>query len=282
MTMGMRSLTVFALLLVAGASVATSCQPHRVCQLGATQRCACAEGGQVCVSDGQEWGPCDCGAVGGGTSSSGATGGGGSASGGGGSTTSSASSSSSGATGTGGGGRCPPDVPANPAGVLLRVPELPQQCQEWCWAASIAMVADYYGHSVAECALAGAKTGGGGICCSQFACATGCNVPAQPNEIAQFFTALGVHGVFAASPLTEGALQTELTNGRPVYVMFANSFSGHAVVVTGYSPTPQGYIYHLVDPWYGPQNIPFVSVLNGPNGIHWAATMHRLRVDACP
>ncbi|MBI5655121.1 C39 family peptidase [Candidatus Uhrbacteria bacterium] len=172
----------------------------------------------------------------------------------------------------GGGSQCESDLPANPDGVQLPVPEMPQQCQAWCWAASISMVASYYGKYVQECELAGYKSGYGYSCCSMAACASGCNQTATPQEIATIFTQMGFYGKFLSRALTEHELQVELSSGRPVYVMFQGSFSGHAVIITGF----MGGYYHVVDPWYGPQNIPYNSVLWGPNGEHWTYTISRL------
>jgi hypothetical protein len=172
-----------------------------------------------------------------------------------------------------GGGACPTDLPIDPNGVWLPVPEMAQQCQSWCWAASIAMVASYYGKYVQECELAGYKSGYGYSCCSWVACASGCNQTALPQEITTIISQLGLYGRFSQRVLTRYELETELSSGRPVYVMFQGSFSGHAAVITGF--WGNGY-YHLVDPWYGPQDLPYDAVLGGPNGQRWAYSIHRL------
>ncbi len=180
------------------------------------------------------------------------------------------------------GGQCKADLPINPNGVYLPVPEMPQQCQSWCWAASIAMVAGYYGKPVSECELAGYKSGYGPSCCSWGACASQCNQTATPQEISYMLGQLGIHGSLLGSALSEHQLQIELSSGRPVYTMFQGSFSGHAVVITGFTGgTPA--IYHVVDPWYGPQDIPYKSVAWGPNGQNWHYTIYRLALyaDGC-
>jgi hypothetical protein len=178
------------------------------------------------------------------------------------------------------GGMCQSDLPIDPSGVWLPVPEMAQQCQSWCWAAAISMVAGYYGNYVQECELAGYKSGYGYNCCSWTACASGCNQTALPQEITTIISQLGLHGWFMQRALTQHELMTEISSGRPVYVMFQGSFSGHAAVITGY--WGDGY-YHLVDPWYGPQDIPYDAVLGGPNGQRWAYTIYRLSpyADGC-
>jgi hypothetical protein len=180
--------------------------------------------------------------------------------------------------GTGGAGpgpNCDPDLPINPSGVALAVPELPQQCQSWCWAASIAMVANYYGTSISECALAGYKTGYGSSCCAWAACSSPCDQSALGPEIASILSQLGFYGTYLTRALTESELQLEISSGRPVCVMFQGSFSGHAVVVTAFTGTSPT-LYHVVDPWYGPQDIPYANLVWGPNGEHWMYSISRI------
>jgi hypothetical protein len=185
--------------------------------------------------------------------------------------------------GEGGATGCEPDLPISPDGVFLGVPEFWQQCQSWCWAASIAMVANYYGYNVAECTLANYKSGLD-YCCGTYACASPCNQTAMPQEIFYMLNQIGLKGVYRANALSEIELQIELSNGRPVYTMFQGSFTGHAVVVTGFSgvSTSPAY-YHVVDPYHGAQDMPYQSILWGPYGEHWSYTIFNLSpyTDGC-
>jgi len=178
---------------------------------------------------------------------------------------------------------CDSDLPINPDGVFLGVPEYWQQCQSWCWAASIAMVADYYGHYVSECELAGYKSGYGDQCCSYYACSSPCNQTATPQEIKYMLNQIGLYGTYVPRALSETELQIELSSGRPVYTMFQGSFSGHAVVITGFDGGGYPTYYHVVDPYYGVQEIPYDSILWGPYGEHWTYTITRLSAyaDGC-
>ncbi len=178
------------------------------------------------------------------------------------------------------GGNCA-DLAPDPNGVALPVPEMPQYCNEWCWAAAIAMVAQYYGKPVSECALAGVKTGYYQACCDYYmACANPCNQTAQPSEITTILSkGLGLYGYFSQT-ISEKQLKTELTNGRPVYIMFSNSFVGHAAVISGYVVNGTVAYYHIIDPWSGPFDITYASLLNGPNGLHWTYTISRISTNS--
>jgi hypothetical protein len=138
-----------------------------------------------------------------------------------------------------------------------------QNNSQWCWAASIQMVLNYYGVSISQEQIV-ARTYGtdpyGNL----------------PNWAGSFqaitanlnnwnFDNLGRRYVVMAS-LNEGAptpavLLQELSQGRPVIVGYrSGQNSGHAIVITAasFSQSPTGPIIHSIvarDPWPSSQNI---------------------------
>jgi hypothetical protein len=167
-------------------------------------------------------------------------------------------------------------------GVQLPVPEYFQQCSEWCWAASITMVAEYFGRPVQECELASAKTGF--ACCNYAACGfDACNQAAQPGEIDVVLSRLGVHGTFRQGALDEQSLANELDHGRPVIVGYVAPFAGHVAVISGYRVEAGGRVFHVVDPWpqFGAFDAPWVTIAQGPN-MPWSFTWSGLNTgSAC-
>lgn len=165
------------------------------------------------------------------------------------------------------------DQPIKAEGTQLSVMFLPQQCQSWCWAAGIAMVANYVGSYVQECELARAKTG---FECCYYGCYGYCNQTAQSNEIDGLLAQANVAHDYQAGPLSEHQLQVELSSDRPVLAGFQGPFAGHVAVITGFTP---GYVttYRIYDPWYGIIDAPYSGLLSGPGfGEPWIHSYFRI------
>ncbi len=144
------------------------------------------------------------------------------------------------------------DIAAEGDGADLYVAPIMQQCQYWCWAAVIEMVADYYAVDVTQCELASYLTGT--MCCDYFACAyPACNQTATTGQIHDILEDLKIENVLVPRALLESELQKELDAGRPVIIGFQGIFSGHVGIVDGYVPatiyTPA--FYHFIDPYFG-------------------------------
>lgn len=122
-------------------------------------------------------------------------------------------------------GYCGDHLPISLSRVYLPVPALPQQCQEWCWAATITMAAQYYGVAVDECTLASIKAGFQyPACCDYAACSyPACDQPApQPQMEYMLGTVLHIHGYALGSAISEAQIKTEISNGRPIIVGYLN------------------------------------------------------------
>ena len=138
-----------------------------------------------------------------------------------------------------------------------------QRNSQWCWAASIQMVLNYYGVSISQEQIvartygvdpAGRLPNWGG----NFQ-----NITANLNNwnIDNAGRPYVVSARLGRGAPTPAVLLQELSNRRPVIVAYATGpNSGHAVVVTGasYTPTPGGPIIHSLivrDPMPSPQNV---------------------------
>lgn len=186
---------------------------------------------------------------------------------------------------------------------------LQQWCSQWCWAAVITNVANYYGRTadgygpVQECQLASYRLGDPSlsVCCQYQACAyQACNSPGSFEQMAQTLTALGITGQLLGRSLSENEIQLEIANGRPIIMAVQSQTSGHVAIITGYGTGPDGQmLYGVDDPWpdyttYGipPSDgtgthyaLPYQNlVYGGATGQSvWVATFTRLspRADGC-
>jgi hypothetical protein len=143
------------------------------------------------------------------------------------------------------------------AGRELRVPFHRQNTQVWCWAASIAMVSQFFtGRPIEDCqvlSLYDQAFGGPGTCCSgDRRCMRG----SMPGEIGPILT--NIFGL-QASTLSRGLSWNEfvmhIDNGKPVIAWFWNSpSSAHVVVLSGYDDSGNVVI---LDPMAGRLVLPF-------------------------
>lgn len=182
------------------------------------------------------------------------------------------------------------DVPADPNGAELNLWLMQQWCEQWCWAAVITNISNYYDRTipgtpypVSECNLASAKIGDQSlsICCQYGACQyQPCNQPASFQEMNIFLSQLGITGQLLPRPLSESEIQVEISNGRPIIMAMQSMSSGHVALITGYQPGagPAGEtLYRVDDPW--PFNEYGVPASDG-SGVRYLLAYNRLRFGA--
>ena len=151
-----------------------------------------------------------------------------------------------------------------------------QEKSQWCWAASIEMVLNYYGVDIAQKQIVARTYGRDPF--GQLPNWTGSIQTIHRNlnnwGIDNFgypYTVMAQMGNGAPSPTV---LINELSNGRPVIIGYRTGpNSGHAVVVTAvsYVPTASGpYIQTITvrDPWPSRENI-----INKGRVVHNAAAL---------
>jgi hypothetical protein len=171
-----------------------------------------------------------------------------------------------------------------PANASVGVTFQPQTCNEWCWAAGITMIANYYGLQSSQCVLASAYSDFAVNCCYANACGVpACNHGAGTGiVIDRAFQFVGITGVDTganAGPLPEAVLAGEIAAGRPVLVAFQGPFVSHVAVVTAYATVGGVRQFHIMDPWFGEVDRPYATfATGGPDGLSpWDETWYQLR-----
>lgn len=153
-------------------------------------------------------------------------------------------------------------------GVRLDVGFKKQECDDWCWAAVITMVADYYGRETSECSLATLRLDNLFECCVPSVCGSmPCNEPATHEDMSRILKDSGLWSRFYPRPLTEDELKLELSNGRPVIIGFNGVDASHVTVVTGFRPPEAGegtIIYFALDPSLGVVSFDYENLRGGP------------------
>lgn len=149
----------------------------------------------------------------------------------------------------------------------------PQHTHVWCWAACVAMVADYLQRfTVADCQvlseyeiLKGAK----GFCCIDMQL---CTRAGEDEEMAAIFDRIfKLHGRFEKRPLSFSEVKAEIDAGRPIIAALdLEEDKGHVVVVSGYLPNRQLII---TDPQEGVYCIPYNATLRKDKDFgQWSKT----------
>jgi Peptidase_C39 like family len=134
---------------------------------------------------------------------------------------------------------------------LLSSFEIQHQLQEnWCWAAVTSSVARFFDASSPwkQCAIVNELLGQPSLCCGANGSGMNCNKPWYLDKALERLNNLNSFGSGAG---TLAQLQAEIDSGRPIGVRIGwNAFSGHFVVIDGYSANDNGYV-NVRDPWFG-------------------------------
>jgi hypothetical protein len=133
------------------------------------------------------------------------------------------------------------------------------------------MVSDYYGHYVEQCAIL-SYWYGAQCCLYPYACDT----TGSSGQIIDTLTANGIYSRWVQSALTFEQVKNEINAGRPLIIGYRNSFSGHVVVVYGYTHNSELLIY---DPYFGQFTLPYgasFSYGSGYAAMYWSETFYSL------
>src|SRR5229473_8682297 len=132
--------------------------------------------------------------------------------------------------------------------VILDVPYVHQEQNEWCWAACSQMVAAFLGNAdVQQCELANFLHGQSDCC--QNPDSNRCNQPSPYEGIGQVYSHLKINCISQNWRVNVQVLVREFKAQRPVEIGFEwYGGGGHVVILHGI--TAQGLIA-VNDPWYG-------------------------------
>jgi Papain-like cysteine protease AvrRpt2 len=143
----------------------------------------------------------------------------------------------------------------------LSVPH--QREDNWCWAATSHGISHFYNPKTtwSQCAIADAETGRTDCCGSG---ASGpCNVY---GFLDQALTIVGDFDHMDAVVASFATVHQQIHLDRPLGVRIAWSGGGaHFVAIGGYRAAPAQYV-HVEDPWYGPSDVPYATLVNGYQG----------------
>jgi len=128
--------------------------------------------------------------------------------------------------------------------LMLSVPYIHQEQDNWCWAACCEMlIALLSEQPVSQCQMA--STQFGLVCCSQ-PLNSGCDTGCWPEDA---YNKFGVQVTRVDNAIGGPDIDAELNAGRAVEVYFAWTGGGaHVALITGKYPNAD---YEVHDPWYG-------------------------------
>lgn len=153
-------------------------------------------------------------------------------------------------------------------GALLRY----QGQKQWCWAACVEMILDYYsiGHS-GQCGFA--EWLFGQKCCGSPG-APGCNKPCAVADVSRIYCQWGLACKTHLSTVGIAVVQQEVNQGRPVQVGFSLSSSGHLALIIGHGSDAGGAFVMLHDPEYGTGSVHtgYLSTAYGLGTWRWTWT----------
>jgi hypothetical protein len=126
---------------------------------------------------------------------------------------------------------------------------VPQEVDNWCWAASAQMIMSYFGKNVAQCEQANDEFRRTDCCVSaKGILPANCDSGGWPQFERYGFTYFRTHN----APLSWEMLQQEIAGKRPVAFSWGwtqNAGQGHMMVAIGYLDAPTGRLVFVNDPW---------------------------------
>ena len=170
---------------------------------------------------------------------------------------------------------------------VLNVPQVIQEQNQWCWAASSACVLDYFNYTTTQCTIAeftrsvsttcNPNNFGTINCCSDPS--QGCNqwnynwgCPGSIQDILIHFANIQTNSI--SSSLTLPQIQTEITNGHPFIFRWGwSTGGGHFLVGFGISGSTINYMNPWVGEGYAINNYNWVVSGTDADGTHtWTHT----------
>ncbi len=146
-----------------------------------------------------------------------------------------------------------------PAGQSLPVPAVSQRSENWCWAACMQMVINFFGNPADQCDIVNRHFGQ--TTCCQAPNDPACNQSLSPSDVVSAYNSWG-RSAQATMYTGFDLLQREIGAGRPVQVGFVGNQGGaHAAVARGVGMGPQGPVVIVNDPFYGSGSVYYQNLL---------------------
>ena len=161
--------------------------------------------------------------------------------------------------------------------VILNVPLIAQQTDQWCWAASAEMIMTYHQFPVSQCEQANVRLKLKACCNDPIP--MDCVQPGWPEYDSfnfEFFTTEW------GNALTWEELKFEINNNRPISFAWGwrhTENAGHMMDAVGYIENSTGRFVAIHDPWEGAAPIityeEFVSSINYDHWVDYYGISHR-------
>lgn len=146
-------------------------------------------------------------------------------------------------------GKCPKILDIG----MVALPEVEQETNKWCWAASMEAILDVYGIDVSQCEEANWLFGYTDCCTSPVPnhCIEGTSGDQQRDVLDHW----GLASTLVYTTITWDHLKTEIKAGRPINMGWSwCTWGGHSLDIYGFSEVENGTVKYNVwymDPWYG-------------------------------
>lgn len=168
----------------------------------------------------------------------------------------------------------PAETAAGSGSIMLNVPYVHQEQNEWCWAACTQMIAAFKGNTdVKQCELANFLHGQTDCCAHPDS--VQCNQPCPFERIVPVYKHVGIQATYDKHYELELVMQRELAAGRPFEIAFLwLGGGGHVVIVHGIDENGN---YAVNDPWYGAGPVTYLGLLYAYGNGWWAVTYGNFR-----
>lgn len=179
------------------------------------------------------------------------------------------------------GGKCPNIIDLD----AVDLPEVEQETNRWCWAASMEAILDVYGTSVNQCQEANWLFSRTDCCNSPVPNHNTCIRGASGNQQKNVLDHWGLASTLVSSTISWNQLKTEIKANRPINMGWqwcCLNCGGHSLDIYGFSEIENGTVTYNVwymDPWYGEgYNVAEYSwVVGGCPGDHtWYRTIYNI------
>jgi hypothetical protein len=154
----------------------------------------------------------------------------------------------------------------------LRVPQVPQKSEEWCWAACVQMVLNARQVMVSQCDIVNRQFNQ--QTCCQEPDSEECNLALSIYDVETVYNAWGLAAQFVPQWVDFATLQAETSSGRPVEVGFAWNGAGgyHVAIAWGTAIDTIGPVVLVNDPKYGSGSVYYVNLLRAYGYGSWQWT----------
>jgi|GEM_PF-2374438 len=169
---------------------------------------------------------------------------------------------------------------ALPVKKSLKVPQIYQEQDNWCWAGTSSAVLSYFGKSISQCYIADFSWSRTDCCLTPANCDYAQDMYGSGGAIDGILAHWCVKSTGQANVLSFNACKAEINGKRPFFIRYGwTDGGGHFIVVKGYSVKANGTspTLELMDPYYGPEVFPYSYVVSAADHT-WTHTLNNIKM----